>query len=212
MEIAIETESGKIAVKIEDIDVRANGIVGGDEGRLSRYFEEGGRTGNGGIWTAGDKRKVMDEMVKASTNREDIVRVYVGDSMTDLGCLLAADVGICVRDVPEDHMSNEQRQLKQTLERLEIHCSTMDLMRLAEPRNMIRRGSSIVDSRLLWTGDLGEICQSSLVDVTGLAKKSIRISGRSSRHSHAPKDSVHKVYKIYLLTSSNACQVHPHDP
>ncbi|OAL53217.1 hypothetical protein IQ07DRAFT_353627 [Pyrenochaeta sp. DS3sAY3a] len=45
--------------------------------------------------------------------------VYVGDSGTDIECLLAADLGICVRDEP---VGSSQRKLAETLDRLGIKC------------------------------------------------------------------------------------------
>lgn len=50
---------------------------------------------------------------------EHIPIVYVGDSWTDLECLLAADLGICIRDAP---MTSSQRQVKETLNRLGGEC------------------------------------------------------------------------------------------
>lgn len=45
--------------------------------------------------------------------------VYVGDSWTDLECLLAADLGICIRDDP---MTSSQTQLQDSFTRLGIEC------------------------------------------------------------------------------------------
>lgn len=52
-----------------------------------------------GIWTARDKLEVMEEIRQNSNgdggeDGENAFTVYVGDSPTDLGCLLRADVGI----------------------------------------------------------------------------------------------------------------------
>ncbi|KAF2744077.1 hypothetical protein M011DRAFT_470740 [Sporormia fimetaria CBS 119925] len=44
---------------------------------------------------------------------------YVGDSRTDFECLLAADLGVCIRDDP---MTSSQRALKDSLGRLRIRC------------------------------------------------------------------------------------------
>jgi len=49
---------------------------------------------------------------------------YVGDSATDFDCLLAADVGICVRDEP---MGSGQMELKRSLERVGIEVVKFDL-------------------------------------------------------------------------------------
>lgn len=45
--------------------------------------------------------------------------VYVGDSSTDLECLLAADMGICIRDNP---MTSTQLKLAEALERAAVSC------------------------------------------------------------------------------------------
>ncbi|KAF2649602.1 hypothetical protein K491DRAFT_610457 [Lophiostoma macrostomum CBS 122681] len=45
--------------------------------------------------------------------------VYIGDGWMDLECLLAADLGICIRDTP---MTSSQQQLEGSLSRLNIHC------------------------------------------------------------------------------------------
>lgn len=45
--------------------------------------------------------------------------VYVGDSWTDFECLLAADLGICMRDEP---MGSSQRKLAESLERVGVKC------------------------------------------------------------------------------------------
>lgn len=113
-------------VRVGDVQVRANEIEGGGEGRLDRVFgaEEGG------IWTAGDKERVMDDVVAEAAAGGDCPSslrgalktprtVYIGDSPTDLACLLKADVGICIRDAA---MSAEQRELQGTLERVGVRC------------------------------------------------------------------------------------------
>ncbi|KAI4161717.1 MAG: hypothetical protein L6R39_000009 [Caloplaca ligustica] len=160
-----EMKDGRGA-RVEDIDVRANEIVGGKDGRMSRYFEERGRNGEGGLWSAGDKRKVTDGLVAAE---RDCVKVYIGDSTTDLGCLLAADVGICIRTL--EGKSDEQTQLEQSLERLGIHCFRLDTMQRDELLIMIRRGGSVGGSSLWWASDFDEICGSPLVDLPRSARK-----------------------------------------
>lgn len=49
------------------------------------------------------------------TYRKDHFNIYVGDSTTDLDCLVAADLGICIRDDP---MSSSSKALAETLARL----------------------------------------------------------------------------------------------
>lgn len=72
------------------------------------------RSPDRGLWTAGDKRGVMAEILARRRGEgegegeegmggdedededEDVLTIYVGDSPTDLACLLAADVGVVV--------------------------------------------------------------------------------------------------------------------
>jgi 2-hydroxy-3-keto-5-methylthiopentenyl-1-phosphate phosphatase len=68
--------------------------------------------------------------------------VYVGDSWTDIECLLAADLGICIRDEP---MGSSQRKLAEALERLNVACP-----RLAD-------WNKADDSRAVWARDFVEI-------------------------------------------------------
>lgn len=45
--------------------------------------------------------------------------VYIGDSWTDVECILAADLGICIRDEP---MGNSQKKIAEAFERLGVSC------------------------------------------------------------------------------------------
>lgn len=77
----------------EEVQVYANEFVVGEDGRttgqLDRWFGD-----QGGVWTAGDKLKVMRDIIHKSGAGEEALVVYVGDSATDLLCLLEADVGV----------------------------------------------------------------------------------------------------------------------
>lgn len=87
-----------------------------------------GRSSNGHIVAA------ENEMIISSDNKlqqlkslreenrdggDSVPIVYLGDSGTDFEALLAADMGICIRDEP---MGSSQRKLAETLERLGIRC------------------------------------------------------------------------------------------
>ncbi|KAL9578884.1 MAG: hypothetical protein Q9212_005431 [Teloschistes hypoglaucus] len=156
-----EREEGS-GVNIGDIVVRANEILGGVEGKMSRYFEEDGRGGKGGIWTARDKRRVMMEMLfrpeqdRAECNKS--MTVYVGDSSTDLECLLAADFGICMRE--DGEMSGEQRALEETLQRIGIECQWIGDMK---PTDLGARSTDYGSTKQLWwTKNFDQICDSYL--------------------------------------------------
>lgn len=85
--------------EVRRIEVYANELVVGDDGRtttgfMDRWFGQE----DGGIWTGWDKLRVMKDMIvreneKSAAGTAALV-VYVGDSTTDLLCLLEADVGI----------------------------------------------------------------------------------------------------------------------
>ena len=65
------------------------------------------------IMSSGDKlEKMKQTQLKGQT-------VYVGDSWTDIECLLAADLGICIRDEP---VGSSQRKLAESLTRLGVSC------------------------------------------------------------------------------------------
>lgn len=86
------------------------------------------------ILSSGDKLARMQE-IKGH-------KVYVGDSWTDMECLLAADLGICIRDHP---MGTSQKQLAHALERLGIACP-----RLSDCHELN-------NSRVAWATDFAEI-------------------------------------------------------
>lgn len=149
-------------VDIKDIVIRANEILGGEEGKMSRYFEENGRGGTGGVWTARDKRRVMMEMLlrreQGRRERDGSMAVYVGDSPTDLECLLAADVGICMRE--EGEMSGEQRALEETLQRTGTECQWIGDMK---PTDLGVRSTDYWNTKQLWwTTNFDQICDSYL--------------------------------------------------
>jgi hypothetical protein len=62
-----------------------------------------------------DKLKHLEKMRKADA----APIVYVGDSWTDIECLLAADLGVSIRDKP---MGSSQTKLTEALERLRVDC------------------------------------------------------------------------------------------
>jgi thiamine phosphate phosphatase / amino-HMP aminohydrolase len=129
----------------QDIHIRANDIESGSSSRLSRTFEKEDR----GIWTAGDKARVMDEELKAGA--EPRLSVYIGDTSTDLPCLLLADVGICLRD---SELGSEQRSLQEILTELDIPCNWIEKYNISRDDGPGRR--------LWWARDFHEICNSAL--------------------------------------------------
>ncbi|KAK5011470.1 hypothetical protein LTR28_002328 [Elasticomyces elasticus] len=105
------------------MNIMANEIEGLDEpegsnGQLSK-------NGRGGIRTSADKlerlrfiQRPTDSAKSPELCAESAPSiVYVGDSATDLECILAADVGICIRDEP---MGTGQKELAATFDRLGV--------------------------------------------------------------------------------------------
>jgi|SRR5271170_3837024 len=62
---------------------------GNGTGKLSKEGEMG-------ICTGHDKLREMKTVLKKKSSSESVVTVYVGDSNTDLPCLLHADIGIII--------------------------------------------------------------------------------------------------------------------
>ena len=142
---------GEEEVVMGDVEVRANEILADGSGRLDRVF--GGA--DGGIWTAGDKGRVMEGEIAAAVVAGDpsVPRtVYVGDSPTDLACLLKADVGICIRD---EVMGEEQTGLRETLERVGVECLHVGAF--------VDDGAEDDGGRLWWARDFEEVWRSGVM-------------------------------------------------
>ena len=98
-----------------------------------------------GIRTSGDKVSVLNCIRDRTLPCPNAVFIYVGDSSTDLECLLAADVGICIRDEP---ISSGQKELAATLKRLDI-----EVLHVQGNRS----SSSTNGRRMFWARNFGEI-------------------------------------------------------
>ncbi|KAK0716990.1 hypothetical protein B0T26DRAFT_751115 [Lasiosphaeria miniovina] len=107
------------------------------------------------LLTAGDKLAAFQSLKRASAAEEDEERsrevvVYVGDSVTDLACLLDADVGVVMVDGDGDKADSK---LLQTLRRLG----------LTVPR-VVEGGISSPLPRLVWARDFDDILRSKMLD------------------------------------------------
>ncbi|KAF8424531.1 hypothetical protein EV426DRAFT_665148 [Tirmania nivea] len=90
-----------------ELEIYANEFIVDPETRVTTG-EFSRRKEGRGLWTAGDKVEVFDEVLalwgaerdgdgeEKGTGEGETVTVYVGDSGTDLGCLLRANVGVVV--------------------------------------------------------------------------------------------------------------------
>ncbi|KAH0612490.1 uncharacterized protein H6S33_008870 [Morchella sextelata] len=82
------SDVGKIDVFSNEFLVNSQDIT---TGSLDRWFGDK----DGGIWTGWDKLRVMRDIVEKNSGAgEECLVVYVGDSTSDLLCLLEADVGV----------------------------------------------------------------------------------------------------------------------
>jgi phosphoglycolate phosphatase-like HAD superfamily hydrolase len=104
---------GAAGVQIDPEIIYANELAGIAEGKTSsgQISPDGSRK----IIASGDKLRYLEMMREMSAG----TIVYVGDSWTDVECLLAAEVGICIRDEP---MGSSQRKLAEAMERLNVAC------------------------------------------------------------------------------------------
>lgn len=193
-----EARDGNI---VESIDIRANEIIG-EDGKMSRYFEENGRGGEGGIWTARDKRKVMEDVIREGGR--DMEVVYIGDSTTDLECLLSADVGICVRD--ERDKSREQLDLARTLARLEIGPRWIGHTNngIYEVDQIMKR-TDRKEKRPWRVRDFNDICKSPLFNVITIyaASKLLKLSPEAEISSIYPCTSSETHLPIRCIKSSS---------
>jgi len=126
----VEGGSGRLSRYLED----EGGIwTAEDKGRVVReligeeiFPVEGERNKEQGLSTdrSGDESFACGSEDTAvgtpeAPSRRYAQTVYVGDSVTDLECLMLVDVGICVRDEP---LGSGQGALKEVLERLGVEC------------------------------------------------------------------------------------------
>lgn len=124
-------ETGSLSSYIQHMDIQANEIsnikrADGSDGRLSK-------DSSSGIRTSADKllrlpHRCQQKLDKCVSTREpawqeEELVVYIGDSATDLEALLAADVGICIRDDP---MGSSQKELSDTLQRIGVSIRHID--------------------------------------------------------------------------------------
>ena len=115
----VEVEEG-VGEGLGELEIYANEfIVDPKTGLTTGEFSR--RKDGRGLWTAGDKVEIFDEVLawwdaeRDGNGKEEeggTMTVYVGDSSTDLGCLLRADAGVVV---------GGNKELGETLGRLGVN-------------------------------------------------------------------------------------------
>ena len=85
------------------------------------------------IQTSADKLEALRSAIEvgkaqASKAKQEYMSIYVGDTATDFDCLLEADVGVCIQDVP---LRGGQQELASTFARVGV-----DVLPLSEARNL----------------------------------------------------------------------------
>jgi hypothetical protein len=138
---------------VQTMEIDANEIsnldhTDGSDGRLSKNSSTGIRTSTDKLLRLPPRcQQRLDGLVstKGPAEREDDIVVYIGDSATDLEALLAADVGICIRDDP---MGSSQQELSDTLQRIGV-----DIRRIDEGVDVKHRTGHIV----YWTHGFDQV-------------------------------------------------------
>ncbi|KAL8708092.1 MAG: hypothetical protein Q9220_006945 [cf. Caloplaca sp. 1 TL-2023] len=156
-----------VGIDGKGVDVRANEIIDDDEKHAGIEPGEHAKMGKEGLWTARDKRAAMEEII--GPDKEEIL-VYVGDSATDLECLLAADVGVCVRN--EGGMSAEQRELEATLGRVGVDCQWIGHLPSSDLEWEVDFDACPRTKVLWWARDFTDLCQSTLFNEDADSRKS----------------------------------------
>ncbi|KAI4138677.1 MAG: hypothetical protein LQ340_008049, partial [Diploschistes diacapsis] len=163
-------EKARLRVMANEIDPSGSGRLSrtrgaADKGEYRIHWPEGAAANQKpGLWTAKHKldvmRAVLEQLYGESDIRADgwdgmdgrnrVCSVYVGDSPTDLMCLIEADVGICIRD--DEAGKGEQVELKDALERCAVRC-----LPITEYRSGNRGLEGECGKTLWWAKDFHEI-------------------------------------------------------
>ena len=91
------------------------------------------------IISSADKLRYLNKLRDQPTSGRI---VYIGDSWTDIECLLEADLGICIRDEP---LGSSQKKLADRLQSLGVRCPHLSDWRHAD------------ESQVVWARDFTEI-------------------------------------------------------
>ena len=100
------------------------------------------------IHTSAGKVQTLEEI-----KRESSIVVYIGDSATDFDCLLAADIGICIRDSKD--LSNSQAELASIFNRVGV--AVKPLWNLTASHSPFSERSKHASSKIWYTSDLKDV-------------------------------------------------------
>lgn len=111
------------------------------------------------VQTSADKVAILNDLRMRAQSRTDGIEsgqrpirpmyLYIGDSTTDIECLISADIGICIRDEP---LTTGQRELADTCLRLGIEVLNIMDKKVFKP---CERYQTL--PRLLWANDFQQI-------------------------------------------------------
>ena len=137
---AAATSSGlddRLLPALDTLPIAANEISG--------IHEPGGSSGR---LTDANHAIIRTSFDKLSNflSREGLYNIYVGDSATDFDCLLAADLGICIRDDP---MGSSAKTLAEMMSRVGHVVHHVDTMKTWQQLNAS-------EANILWAKDLYE--------------------------------------------------------
>ncbi|OAP62776.1 hypothetical protein AYL99_02003 [Fonsecaea erecta] len=137
---ALADDNSPLKGTVDSISILAN--------RLACEVERPGDDGLDfvSIRTSADKLDALARL-RRDGGTGDIL--YVGDSSTDFDCIVAADVGVCMRDEP---MGSGQSELKETLERVGVAVLRLDFDRWAKYSKSIpgQGGSMESNQSVVW--------------------------------------------------------------
>ena len=129
---------GRLLATLDHLTIAANEISG--------IHEPGGSSGRLTDANHATIRTSFDKLHNFPS-RERYLNVYVGDSATDFDSLLAADLGICIRDDP---MGSSSKTLAETMSRVGQEVQHIDRIKAWQQLSTSK-------SNVLWAQDLAEI-------------------------------------------------------
>lgn len=129
---------GRLHSFLDHLPIAANEING--------VHEPGGSSGRLTDANHAVMRTSFDKLQNFES-RDGSFNIYVGDSATDFDCLLAADLGICIRDDP---MGSSAKSLAETM--LRVGVDVQNLGNINSWQDLITSGSNV-----FWAQDLTHI-------------------------------------------------------